>query len=110
MKTSVMRKEKIYSPNYEISGNTSNSHVKIYETLAGPLFLRSCCSPTFVENLKVDEGLRAFARLPEREHQQLLSIARHPGNRLPLADSATGIIVGHSAFVPLDHGRRDTGS
>ncbi len=57
------------------SGSTSISHVKMYKTPAGPLFLRSCCSPSFVEGLKADEGLRAFARLPEREHRLLLSLA-----------------------------------
>ena len=68
-----MQKEKRHSPTDEISGNTRNSPVKTYKTPAGPLFLRSCCSPAFVEDLKVDEGLRAFARLPEREHNLLLS-------------------------------------
>ena len=98
-----MQKEKTHSPTDEISGNTRISHVKIYKTPAGPLFLRSCCSPSFVEGLKADEGLRAFARLPEREHQLLLSLAQQPENRLTLAYTATGDIVGQVSFAPLDH-------
>jgi predicted N-acetyltransferase YhbS len=109
-KASVMQKAKTHSPTDEISGNTRNSHVKIYKTPAGPLFLRSCCSPTFVEDLKADEGLRAFARLPEREHQLLLSVARQPENRLTLAYTATGTIVGQVSFAPLDHWWQDIGN
>ena len=78
------------------------SSVKIYKTPAGPLFLRTCCTPSFVEGLKADEGLRDFARLPEREHHLLLSVARKPENRLTLAYSATGTIVGQATLAPLD--------
>ena len=77
-----MLKEKTHLFCNEISENTHPSHVKIYKTSAGPLFLRNCCSPSFVESLKADEGLHAFAHLPEREHQMLLSIAQQPVNRL----------------------------
>src|SRR6266852_3310930 len=87
----------------EQSGSTRISRVKIYKTPAGPLFLRSCCSPSFVEGLKADEGLRAFARLPEREHQLLLSIARQPENMLTLAYTATGKTVGQAALAPVDN-------
>src|SRR5881296_3658707 len=87
----------------ELSGSTRNSRVKMHETAAGPLFLRSCCSPSFVEGLKADEGLRAFARLPEREHQLLLSLAQQPENRLTLAYNASGNIVGQVSLAPLDH-------
>ncbi len=83
------------------------SHVKTYKTAAGPLFLRSCCSPSFVEGLKADEGLRAFARLPEREHQLLLSIAQQPENRLTLAYNASGDIVGQVSLASLDHQWQD---
>jgi acetoin utilization protein AcuA len=86
----------------EISGSARISRVKTYKTPAGPLFLRSCCSPSFVEGLQVDEGLRAFARLAEREHQLLLSLARQPENRLTLAYTAAGKIVGQATLAPLD--------
>jgi GNAT superfamily N-acetyltransferase len=85
-----------------ISGITRISHVKTYKTPAGSLFLRSCCSPSLVEGLQADEGLRAFARLAEREHQLLLSLARQPENRLTLAYTATGKIVGQATLAPLD--------
>src|SRR5947208_15425525 len=107
---SVMQKEKTHSPTDEISGNTRNSPVKTYKTPAGPLFLRSCCSPSFVEGLKADEGLRAFARLPEREHQLLLSLARQPESRLTLAYTATGTIVGQATLAPLDDWWQDIGN
>jgi acetoin utilization protein AcuA len=110
MEASGMQKEKRYSPTGEISGNTRNSRVKTYKTPAGPVFLRSCCSPAFVEGLKADEGLCAFARLPEREHLLLLSLARQPENRLTLAYTATGTIVGQVTLAPLDHWWQEIGN
>ncbi len=98
-----MLKEKAYtSSEQELSGRERISRVKTYKTPAGPVFLRSCCSPSFVEGLQADEGLRAFARLPEREHQLLLSLARQPQNRLTLAYTAAGKIVGQATLAPLD--------
>jgi GNAT superfamily N-acetyltransferase len=106
-----MLKERAHpSSDQERSGSTRISHVKIYKTPAGPLFLRNCCSPAFVESLKADEGLRAFARLPEREHQLLLSIAQKPQNRLTLAYTATGNIVGQATLAPLDNWWQDIGN
>ena len=98
-----MLKERAYtSSEQELSGRDRISRVKTYKTPAGPVFLRSCCSPSFVEGLQADEGLRAFARLPEREHQLLLSLARQPQNRLTLAYTAAGKIVGQATLAPLD--------
>src|SRR2546422_2597950 len=108
--TPVMQKEKTHSPTDEISGNTRISNVKIYKTHAGPLFLRNNCSPSFVEGLEADEGLRAFARLPEREHHLLLSLAQKPENRLTLAYTATGRIVGQVTLAPLDQWWQDIGN
>src|SRR6266700_8297990 len=105
-----MQKEKRHSPTDEISGNTRNSLVKTYKTPAGRLFLRSSCSPAFIEGLKADEGLRAFARLPEREHQLLLSLAGQPENRLTLAYTATGTIVGQVTLASLDRWWQDIGN
>src|SRR5215471_7962794 len=90
------------SNNQEKSESTSNSYVKMYRTPAGPLFLRSCCSPSLIKKLRADEGLRAFARRPEREHQLLLSIAQNPATRLTLAYTATGKIVGQASLAPVD--------
>ena len=98
-----MLKERAYrASDAEESGNERFSRVKTYKTEMGPLFLRSCCPPSIVEGLRADEGLRAFARLPEREHQLLLSLARQPENRLTLAYTATGNIVGQATLAPLD--------
>jgi len=98
-----MLQERAHHTNHsEKSGMARISRVKTYKTTAGPVFLRSCCSPSFVESLKADEGLRAFARLPEREHQLLLSIAQQPENRLTLDYTASGTIVGQVSLAPLD--------
>src|SRR5437879_4383550 len=98
-----MLKERVCtSSDQEIFGSTRISRVKMYETPAGPLLLRRCCSPSLVEGLKADEGLRAFARLPEREHALLLSLAQQPQNMLTLAYTATGKIVGQATLAPVD--------
>ena len=89
------------SNDQETSGSTSISRVKMYRTSAGPLFLRSCCSPSFVADLQADEGLRAFARRPEREHQLLLTLARQSDTRLTLAYTATSKIVGQATLAPV---------
>jgi len=106
-----MLKERTHHTNdQEESGSTRIYRVKTYKTAAGPLFLRGCCSPSFVEGLKADDGLRAFARLPDREHQLLLSIAQQPENRLTLAYDASGNIVGQVSLAPLDHWWQDIGN
>ena len=98
-----MLKERAHHTNHsQECGSASISCVRTYKTGAGPVFLRSSCSPSFVESLKADEGLRAFARLPEREHQLLLSLAQQPENRLTLAYTASGTIVGQVSLAPLD--------
>ena len=98
-----MLKERVCtSSDREISGSARISSVKMYETPAGPLLLRRCCSPSLVGGLKADEGLRAFARLPEREHALLLSLARQPESMLTLAYTARGEIVGQATLAPVD--------
>ena len=78
------------------------SRVKVFKTGAGPLFLHSCCPPALIEGLHADEGLRAFARQPEREHQLLLRLASQPENRITLSYTAEGAIVGQVTLAPLD--------
>jgi GNAT superfamily N-acetyltransferase len=56
----------------------------------------------FVESLKPDAGLCAFARLPEREHQLLKKIAMQPESILTLAYTQQGAIVGQVTLVPAD--------
>src|SRR5207244_1908635 len=100
-KETPLLKEKTYLSS-EKSRTTHISRVKTYKTPAGPLFLRTCCTPSFVEGLKVDDGLRSFARLPEREHTLLIAIAQKPESRLTLAYTAEGTIVGQATLAPLD--------
>jgi GNAT superfamily N-acetyltransferase len=63
-----------------------------------------------VASLKADRGLRAFARVPEREHELLLGIAERPDSALTLAYTNTGIIVGQVTLAPLDHWWQDIGN
>jgi len=74
--------------------------VRIYEAPGGKLLLARRCSPELVERLRADDGLRAFARRPEREHQLLLSIARQPQSSLTLAYTLSGEIVGQVTLAP----------
>lgn len=64
--------------------------------------LRTCCPPELVESLHADDGLRAFARLPEREHHRLVEMAKHPEALLTLAYTFSGEIVGEVSMVPVD--------
>src|SRR5947209_17556288 len=98
----MIKETPFHAHNSERSESTCDSRVKTYKTAAGPLFLRTCCPPALVEGLQVDEGLRAFARLPEREHQLLITLARQPENRLTLAYTPAGKIVGQATLAPLE--------
>ena len=77
-------------------------HQRIVESPAATLFLQDFCTAPFVDSLRPDAGLRAFARLPEREHQLLKTIARHPDSILTLAYTKQGFIVGQVTLVPAD--------
>ena len=74
-----------------------------FEIAAGSLILHSCCPPSLVASLRVDRGLHAFARVPEKEHQLLLGIAERPDCALTLAYTSSGQIVGQVTLAPLDH-------
>lgn len=78
------------------------SRSKVLETPKGPVLLRDFCPPSLVERLHADEGLRAFARLPEREHQLLLGIASSSDCALALAHTPSGTIVGQVTIAPAD--------
>lgn len=82
--------------------NNTISRSKTIETPAGTLVLRDFCSPSLVESLRAECGLRAFARLPEREHQLLLNIARRTDSALTLAHTLTGEIIGEVTLAPAD--------
>jgi GNAT superfamily N-acetyltransferase len=83
-------------------GENAVPHQSIVESPAAPLFLRDFCTAPFVESLKPGVGLRAFARLPEREHQLLRTIAERPDNILTLAYTQQGVIVGQVTLAPAD--------
>ncbi|HLZ56801.1 MAG TPA: acetoin utilization protein AcuC [Ktedonosporobacter sp.] len=78
------------------------SRSKTLDTSAGSLLLRDFCPPSLVERLRPDSGLKAFARLPEREHHLLLNIAKSPDCALTLAHTTTGEIVGEVTIAPAD--------
>jgi len=87
---------------FHIHGTATPSRIKTLETPTGPLLLRDFCPPSMVERLTADKGLHAFARLPEREHQLLLNIAKRPDCALALAHTPTGEIVGEVTIAPGD--------
>ena len=64
--------------------------------------LRDFCPPSLVDRLTADVGLHAFARIPEREHQLLLNIAKRPDCALTLAHTPAGEIVGEVTLAPGD--------
>jgi GNAT superfamily N-acetyltransferase len=64
--------------------------------------LRDFCPPSLIERLTADSGLRAFARLPEREHQLLLDIAKRADCALTVAHTSGGEIVGEVTLAPGD--------
>src|SRR6266702_491673 len=84
-------------------GDNAVPHQSRVETPAATLFLRDFCTPSFVESLKPDAGLRAFARIPEREHQLLRKIAERPDSILTLAYTQQGVIVGQVTLAPADN-------
>ena len=81
---------------------------KTLNTPAGQLLLRDYCPSSLIENLRADNGLRAFARRPEREHQLLLNIAKKPENKLTIAYTTAGDIVGEVTLAPADARWGDT--
>ncbi|HAG99257.1 MAG TPA: hypothetical protein DDW33_13895 [Ktedonobacter sp.] len=85
-----------------LRGSATPSRSKVIETKAGLVLLRDFCPPSFVERLRADSGLRAFARLPEREHQLLLGISKSPDCALTLAHTPTGEIIGEVTLAPGD--------
>jgi acetoin utilization deacetylase AcuC-like enzyme/GNAT superfamily N-acetyltransferase len=85
-----------------LQGSTTPSRSKTLETQKGALLLRDFCPPSLVDRLKPDVGLRAFARIPEREHQLLVSIAKRPDCALTVAHTPTGEIIGEVTLAPGD--------
>jgi acetoin utilization deacetylase AcuC-like enzyme/GNAT superfamily N-acetyltransferase len=85
-----------------LQGSATPSRSKMLETQAGALLLRDFCPPSMVERLVVDKGMCAFARLPDREHQLLMSIARRRDCALAIAHTPEGVIVGEVTLAPGD--------
>jgi acetoin utilization deacetylase AcuC-like enzyme len=85
-----------------LHGTATPSRIKTLDTPKGPLLLRDFCPPSMVERLTADAGLHAFARLPDREHQLFLNIAKRPDCALALAHTPTGEIVGEVTIAPGD--------
>ena len=75
---------------------------KIIHTMSGNITLRRFCTPECIQQLKVDRGLCAFARLPEREHELLVNLARHPESMLTVAYNDEGEIVGEITLAPAE--------
>ena len=85
-----------------LRGSATPSRTKTLNTPKGAVLLRDFCPPSLVERLRADEGLKAFARLPEREHKLLLNISKRPDCALALAHTPNGEIVGEVTLAPGD--------
>lgn len=85
-----------------LRGSDTPSRSKTYATTKGPLLLRDFCPPSLIERLRPDSGLRAFTRLPEREQQLLLAIAKSADCSLTIAHTPAGEIVGEVTLAPGD--------
>jgi GNAT superfamily N-acetyltransferase len=85
-----------------VGGEEKASRSKIIQTPKGEVFLRDFCPPSLVERLRVDDGMHAFARFPEREHELLLNIAKSPDCEVTLAHTHDGVIVGQVTLAPGD--------
>jgi len=90
-----------------VRGSATPSRSKTFETAKGPLLLRDFCPLSLVERLKVESGMCAFARVPEREHQLLLTIAKSSDCALTLAHTPAGEIVGEVTLVPGEEWFKD---
>lgn len=85
-----------------LNKSAAPSRSRMLETKVETLLMRDFCPPSLVERLRADSGLTAFTRLPEREHQLLLGIAKSPDCALTLAHTPTGEIVGQVTIAPAD--------
>ncbi|HVB75506.1 MAG TPA: GNAT family N-acetyltransferase [Ktedonobacteraceae bacterium] len=85
-----------------LQGTATPSRSKMIEIKADTLLLRDFCPPSLVERLTADSGLHAFARLPERELQLFIGIAKRPDCALTLAHTPEGVIVGEVTLAPGD--------
>lgn len=75
-------------------------HASMHGTTWGPFLLFDGCPPGVVASLRADKGLRAFARVPEREHQRLFRIAQQTDSKLTLPSTLSGDIVREVTLVP----------
>ncbi len=85
-----------------VRGSETPSRTRLLKTARGTLIMRDFCPVSLVERLHPDQGLRAFARLPEREHQLLINISKQSDCALALVHTDTGVIVGQVTIAPGD--------
>jgi acetoin utilization protein AcuA len=82
--------------------NDGISYSRNVATWQGDIVLQRFCTAPFIESLKVDSGLCAFARLPKREHELLAHVARQPECMLTIAYNKKDEIVGELTLAPVD--------
>ncbi|GER91822.1 hypothetical protein KDW_59840 [Dictyobacter vulcani] len=85
-----------------LNRTSSPSRIRTLQTARGPVILRDFCPPSLLERLRPDKGLCSFARVPEREHQLMLDIARSQDCALTVAHTPSGVIVGQVTIAPAD--------
>ncbi|GHO84710.1 GNAT family N-acetyltransferase [Dictyobacter formicarum] len=85
-----------------LNRSSTPSRIRTLQTMRGPILLRDFSPPSLIERLRPDRGLSSFARMPEREHQLLLDIARSPDCALTVAHTPAGEIIGQVTIAPAD--------
>ena len=87
----------------------TNTPRHVFNTKAGPLVLQDHCPAVLVEQLRAESGLHAFMRLPEREYQLILALAKRPDTKLTLAYTLSREIVGQVTLTPATSWWQDPG-
>jgi GNAT superfamily N-acetyltransferase len=90
------------APNRSVQLHHRLPRYSCFETRAGELILRDFCTPSLIESLRIDSGMRAFAHTPAREYQLLLRLAQRSDSVLTLAYTPAGEIVGELTLAPAD--------
>ena len=98
----MLKERESTSGDFEIPGSRHISRIKMYETPAGPLLLRNYCSAALVEGLRIDEGLRAFARLAIADKESTNEWGQE-------GDDQRAIDMLANATIAVDTGKTDAG-
>ncbi len=81
---------------------TAPGRIHRFSSTHGELLLRDRCPASLVRRMRVEEGMHAFSRSPEREALLFRTIAARPENNLVVAHTPSGTIVAELTLAPAD--------